>query len=504
MTTNYKIQSPQPFLLSWPIPLLAILMVSAVLLPLIYWFGLANPELFPGLFKLPWDDTGIFLLASGSIAALFFIPLGWMLISRRGDFTAMWLMQNALLAGGYFFLPATAALDIPSLTTSIIAAGGLIVIINAVGFLILLGTLGITYFITRITRAEVRTLEASPETYDQRLLFVLRVTGLFNVGVIVLAMAVSHTIPMLSSDPGQARYVFEQNGATRALYNAGMAILPFTVGGLVVMFLRKPRRLWGLDGALAGAIVMAQALSGNRFTLAIAAMVVITLVSVEKKMPRWLLLSAVMGYLILFVGLAGLTSLWRQQDRASLSNHGDILSNSFREAYIGNNLIDYRDAAWVFSQWDHQPLMGASYLGGLSDMIPSAVFPQKKQWHLGQIALKIVGWEDEQHFGLRVSCFGESFLNFGFAGVLGMGTILGIALGVLLRYLHLLGNQLKPCLARNLNVIILMQMLITWTNSADAYVFWALLLFWAGIQVIVFYTSKPGTLTLKPAAAATS
>jgi len=73
------------------------------------------------------------------------------------------------------------------------------------------------------------------------------------------------------------------------------------------------------------------------------------------------------------------------------------------------------------------------------------------------------------------------------AGVAGLAAVLGIMLGTLLRYLHLLGNA-RPvaCLARNFCVVMLMQMLLVWTNSSDAFMFWVLLALLIVIKVAVF------------------
>lgn len=480
--------------LSWLIPLTAVLTVLAVMLPLVCWFGMANPDLFPELSDLSWASPEAMGLAAGIMVVLFFAPLTWMVVSRRGDYVGMWLMQNALLAGGYFFLPDTA--DRPGmhvLTPAILHAGVLVAAVNAFGFSILLVTLGSAYFFATLASDGVKPLLASPEIYDRRLLISLRFSALFCVGVIVLSMVVTRTIPMLAANPDEARYVFDDNGLTRPLYNASMGILPYVFGGLLVMFLRKPGRFAGLDGGLAGLIFAAQLLSGNRFPLAIAIMVSIVLLSMEKKWLRWQLLMVVTGYFILFIGLSGFTSMWRRNPD-KLSTTRDVVADSFRQAYLGNNLIDYGDTAWVFSQWDHQPLMGKTYSAGMLAMIPSAIFPMRKEWHMGLTALRIVGWGDVQHFGLRLSCFGESFLNFGFVGVAGLAIILGILLGTLLRYQRLLSRASpSACLSRNLIIVMMMQMLLIWTNTSDAFMFWALLVWLIVINLAVFY-GRRGTL----------
>ncbi len=114
----------------------------------------------------------------------------------------------------------------------------------------------------------------------------------------------------------------------------------------------------------------------------------------------------------------------------------------------------------MLSRWNFEPLMGTTYLGGLASLIPSSLFPEKKQWHLGLTALRIVGWSDENHFGLRVSFFGESFLNFGMAGVVLLGIVLGSLFGVGLRFIHLAARSPVPCLWRNLCLVLFLQMLM--------------------------------------------
>lgn len=472
--------------ISWPLPIAGVLAVFAVMLAAIVWFGLDNPNLFPGFFHILWGAALPSFTASATIFILLLVPIVWMLVARRVDFAAIWIMQNGLLAGGYFFLGETAyALSLPEVAQSILDAGASIVFVNALGFLVLLTTLGLTNLFTRFSRAGVNPLPNPPEIYDSRLLILLRVAAAVGIAIVALAMAVAHTIPMLAADEEAARYAFTQNSLTRPLFNLNMALLPFVGGGLMTLFFRNPRRVW--DGILGGGLLMMQLLSGDRYPLSVAAMVFVSLMSMEKKWPRWLVLVSVATYFFLFVGLSGLTGLWRTNKEA-FSSPQSIVSESFRTAYTGDNLIDYRDGSWVFGQWDKVPLHGITYVGGLAEMMPSAIFPMKKQWHMGKVALKIVGWEEhDDHYGLRISSFAESFLNFGFVGVIGLAVIFGILIGMLSRHLSLLSNgDHPPCLARNLSAVILLQMLIIWSNTSDAFMFWALFAFLIGLKLIVF------------------
>ena len=68
---------------------------------------------------------------------------------------------------------------------------------------------------------------------------------------------------------------------------------------------------------------------------------------------------------------------------------------------------------------------------------------------------------------------------------MGLAVILGILLGVLARYLNLLTAG-PPCLFRNLCALMLLQMGLIWSNSSDAYMFWALLALFITVRAAAF------------------
>jgi oligosaccharide repeat unit polymerase len=460
-------------LLDWRPTLFVIIVFIAALVPLAAWAGLENPALFQGLIQ-SGSPTWARILAGGCIVALFLFPLCWVTISRTMDLFALFLAQNALLLCGFFFLNTT-AWRIEHVGASIIQAGPLVVAINALGFAVLFASMGATYFLAWLSGAGIPPLRANPSAYDDRLIWLLRFAGVVVALVIALPMATSGTIPLLSDDPVEARFAMVQSDVARALYHAGTAVLPFLAGGLLMFVIRKPVRVLGFDGWLAGGIIFIQILTSNRLPIAITLFVTLTLATLERRWPRFLLVAVFGAFLALFAGLSGFTSILRQ-DRSMLGS-GNVVQTSLQEAFLGDNLIDVRDAAWVMSQWDFQPLDGRTYLGGLTAMLPSGVFPMKKEWHLGLTAIRIVGWDPEEHFGLRITFFGESFLNFGPAGVIGLGVIMGCLFGTLLRLLHMISTRRPPCLHYSLKVVILMQMCLPLTNTSDAFTFWAMAAF---------------------------
>lgn len=409
--------------------------------------------------------------AAGLAAALIVLPVAWVMASGVLDLFAFFLVQNALLIAGYFFLGVT-AWKLDGVGPGILRAGPLVVLINAIGFAVLFAAMGVTYFTSALRQVRLQPLRAAPGDYDFRVKWFLRVAGLAITCILALPMARTGVIPLFAADAALARAGNMESDLQRALYNLGAGLMPFVTAGLAVLIARKPLRLLGMDGMLAASSVLMQLLSGNRFPLAIAAFVALTLLSMERRLPRVLLLGAFAACMVFFTGLSGFTGLLRQ-DRDQLTE-GNAVLNSVQAAFTGDNLIDVRDAAWVLSQWDFDPLMGRTYLGGLASMLPSGVFPQKKEWHLGLTGVRIVGWDDQNHFGLRITFFGEAFLNFGLAGVLALGTVLGILFGTLLRAVHQAAQKRPSCLHYNLKLVVLMQMCMPLANTSDAFTFWGM------------------------------
>ena len=471
--------------LNWRFPLQAIVLAGLLMVPIFAWTGFYEPLPLKQL-ALDHPDKWASAAAGTTAAILLAAPLLWVLQSRTVDIFALFLSQNALLVAGYFFLHTT-AFRLNGLGDAIERAGPLVVMINAGGFAVLLLSMGLTYIAAARSHARLGPLPAAPAVCDARLIWLLRVSGLAVAAVLAFPMALSGKIPLLAEDAAQARFAMIQSDAARAAYHAGTAILPFITGGLLMFVIRRPIRILGLDGWVVGAILAIQVLTSNRLPIAITLFVTLSLVTLEMRWPRALLLIAFSGFFLGFTFLTGFSSILRQ-DRGQL-DQGNLLESSLSEAFLGDNLIDVRDASWVLSKWNYEPLMGRTYLGGLTAMLPSGVFPMKKEWHLGITAIRIVGWDPEEHFGLRITFFGEAFINFGPAGVVGLALILGCLFGTLLRTLHLVAAKRPPCLHSSLRVVMLMQMCLPLTNTSDAFTFWAILAFllleWAYVDALL-------------------
>jgi hypothetical protein len=474
-----------------PVGMVAIfLILLGLIVPVSCWLGLSGTSFVTD--PEEWSGSGWPPIVAAMLAlTLFAVPLLWVLVSRRMDLVSLSLAQNALIFVGYFFIETT-AFKIAWEGRDMLRVVPLVLLFNAVGFCVLLLALGGTYGLATAAGVRLPSLQADPGRMDRNLRLFFLVIGLVAATIIALPMAASGRIPLLESDSTAARFEIVKHPALRALYHLGTALLPFVVGGLIVGIARRPIRAIGLDGFLVAAIVIIQLLTSNRLPLAITLVVTATLLSMERRVPRVVLAGAFAGYLVLFAGLSGFTGLLRAGDAVK----ENIVEESLKEAFLGDNLIDLRDGAWVFSHWDGQPLMGRTYLGGLTSMMPSALFPEKKEWHLGITGVRMVGWDPEHHFGLRITFFGESFLNFGWAGVVGLGVLLGAAFGLLLRCLHLAGMSEKPCLVRNVKIVMLIQMLLPLSNTSDAFTTWSMLGMFA---MILFFVDLPARWTSRHA-----
>ena len=459
---------------TWSALQMILIVVMIILLAILLglWTGLSDPrrlEVLMGEWSAPWAGV----LAACAIVALVVIPSVWILITSSIDLIAFFLAWEALIMAGYFFLGISAWKLGPEFGGGILRAAPLVVLINVTGFCVLFLVLGMSYFAGVVRQLRLQPLRDKPEEYDLRLKWFLRVAGIVTVCILSLPMAVTGVIPLFAEntvvDP---RIMVTESSPLRAFYNLGYGLMPFVTAGMLILCLRKPWRFLGLDGLIACGLMIAQLLSGNRFPLALAVIATLSLMTMERRFPRLLTIGLFAAFMFSFIGLGGLTGLLRW-DREELAS-GNPVAKSMESAFTGNNLIDVRDAAWVLSKWDFDPLMGRTYLGGLTAMVPSGLFPQKKEWHLGLYAIQIVGWKETMHPGLRVTFFGESFLNFGLAGVLTLGAVLGILFGSLLRIFHQTVIKRPPCLHYNMKLLILMEMSLHLSNTSNAFSFWAL------------------------------
>jgi len=457
----------------------------AAFIPAAYWLGLNQPVNF----DLRGEPYPVLWAQCASLFVgflLFVVPLLWILFARIIDVLALAFCLNALLIWSYFIFPESAQ-QLYHAEAAIFAASAQVMGIATVGFLLMLAAMLGWYGLLAVQQRRLPPLPASPEEMDRRLRWVLYPALLVVTAMVAAPIALTGAIPLLSSDPVAARLALEQSTVGRPLYNLGSSLLPTLVAATLILSLRRKHFLLKIFNPAVILALMAcgvQFLTSNRQPLAITGMTFFALFSMERKLPRFLLPLAVIVFFVGFTGVGGYFGILRQH--RELLEEGNIVVNSFEEAFLGDNLADVRDGAWVIGEWNFQPLDGLTYLGGLASVVPSAFFPEKEQWHLGKVSLRIVNQPAEEHFGLRLGFFDEAFLNFGLAGVIGLAVLLGSWFGVALRWLHLSARTV-PCLTRNLRVTLSLQLAITLCNTGSGFVIWSLafllLVIWIGVEL---------------------
>lgn len=91
----------------------------------------------------------------------------------------------------------------------------------------------------------------------------------------------------------------------------------------------------------------------------------------------------------------------------------------------GTVLPEMRDLGWTLNLWDGPALYGRTYVADLLPL-PSALFPFKNEFTTAGITREAVGvGDDAPNFSLRITGYGEAWLNFGFLGVALFGVLLG-------------------------------------------------------------------------------
>ncbi len=457
-------------------PLAGFLLIFLCLyVPICYWAGWNNPALFD-LRGQGYPQDWAEMLALTATLALFLVPLGWIALGRAIDVLALQLLLSGLILIGYFMLHLTAPI-IYGAEKKILAGGEQAVAVNAIGFFTLLFSLAGCYLCFSLRGARLAPLRDSSQDTDRRLRGFLLAALVLAIGMIALPMALTGVIPMLSADPMVGRGILEQSSLGRPFYNLASSLLPALVAGSLCLALRRRgffSRLFSPGAIVSGVALVVQFLTSNRLPIALTLLMFCALWSMERRRSRPLLVLGVAAFMALYLGLSGFSSILRQT-RETLGE-GNIVAASFREAFLGNNLSDLRDGAWVFGSWDYVPLNGKTYLGAVGALLPSALFPEKKDSYLGLVALRIVHWPVEGHFGLRISFFAESFLNFGLAGVVGLGVLIGCLGGYLLKKLHLSVAEQTPCLTRNLRILLSMQLVLALSESSQGFVFYSILL----------------------------
>jgi oligosaccharide repeat unit polymerase len=109
----------------------------------------------------------------------------------------------------------------------------------------------------------------------------------------------------------------------------------------------------------------------------------------------------------------------------SFLRFGNLLDVQPAVEVMGSVLPEVRDLGWTLNAWEGGALHGKTYLADIVP-VPTAILPFKNQFSLPAITRQAIGVEDDGNFvGLRITAYGEAWLNFGLPGVVVFGVFLG-------------------------------------------------------------------------------
>jgi oligosaccharide repeat unit polymerase len=211
----------------------------------------------------------------------------------------------------------------------------------------------------------------------------------------------------------------------RPIYNVAATILPLLIAiALLAAAERRKAALW----VLAVLLLFPALLTGSRGVafggVMNYALAVLGYRALRRELPTRRLIAALpFAALILFF------ALYLGDVRTGQYNVLVTAASAGFELFYGNNFSDLRDFAWLLGYWDGEWLGGRTQLAGLLGFVPSVLSPFRANWAWGRVSTDIVGLSmrelETAHGGLRPGTFGELYLNFGLAGVVLGGLLLG-------------------------------------------------------------------------------
>jgi len=256
---------------------------------------------------------------------------------------------------------------------------------------------------------------------DSRL---LRWTQLLTISGAVLIISVYYKvgyIPLLSSVPGQSRYL---TGAVSSSFqrdewivNRGMDLLTYSLPLMIAWCLWKPG--WrNISIVVAGGLALLLPLRRANFISIAIAVVIMQMLRTGKLKKRYLAIIALAAVLY----------------GASQLLFFDLLDGEYdaRDAIsaMGSALPEVRDLGWMMSI-SNDKWYGLTFLQAVLP-IPSISSDFSHNYSLRQISTRAIGLdEQDQTGGLRLTLSGESYSNFGYVGVAVVGFIFGIACALL-------------------------------------------------------------------------
>jgi len=271
----------------------------------------------------------------------------------------------------------------------------------------------------------VSFLSAEPETIYARARLVVIGGSLFIVG----ALIVTDYFPLLQENPLLARVQFNTFSGHAALFSLLSKIID-------VVSVSAPALVVGRKISLGSALLFGLALLSVALTASRECFLFMLVFA-----PACLLVRQKRNFLIL-LRLAPIAFLPFFLTDAYLK-YGNQFEDHPAIQLAATVLPEVRDLGWTLDLWDGTRLNGRTYVGDLIPL-PSAVVSFKGSSTTSSVTKQIVGIPvDAPHGGLRITGYGQAWLNFGLPGVVVFGVLLGWLVSVLEAVLAI-ASELSP------------------------------------------------------------
>lgn len=258
-----------------------------------------------------------------------------------------------------------------------------------------------------------RPINLQPKRFDQWTL------GLAAIGSLLVAYVLYGIgfVQMILTGTFSRYFGEEQVGPEYSLYQSllrrGLAIL-IIAAPLLVLRWQQNKSKWLLLTGIVSLFFMLSTVRRGPILMALVALVLSNAVAGKRRrLIAILLISFVVAF---FVLQALLITIDTDADTA-LASAAFVLRSATGEV---------NDLAWVLSEWNHHWYMGATWLAAVWPL-PATISSFKDTYILTSVTKDIVGISREvESGGLRISMFGEAYLNFGYAAVIGLGLFFGL------------------------------------------------------------------------------
>ncbi len=123
-------------------------------------------------------------------------------------------------------------------------------------------------------------------------------------------------------------------------------------------------------------------------------------------------------------------------------------------AALGSALPEVRDLGWMVQLTDGHRWWGATFVQPVLPL-PSFIVPWVQEHSLRSVSTRLIGLDRENTGGLRLTLAGESFLNFGFFGVL----VVCFAWGLAMRWID---SAIRSALPNRRLHVYLVSLMLSW------------------------------------------